>query len=122
MIRILKISKFFPGLNLVLTSLIYSGPMIIRLIIFAGSFMLCMSFIPFKYLKGKMHRCVNVDDDYAGFVETKFDCYDFGGDWIQYDFGFDNILKSIYNLYVVATSEGWSWYMTDTWDSYKVDY
>jgi len=65
LIRILKNSKNFPGLNLVVVSLVKSGPMIIRLLLFAGSFILIMGLIPLKYLKGKMYKCVTIDENYT---------------------------------------------------------
>ena len=42
--------------------------MIIRLILFAGSFMLLMGLVPLKYLKGKLYYCVNIDDDFSDLI------------------------------------------------------
>ena len=36
---------------------------------------------------------------------------DNGGDWINSDFHWDNIFSSIFNLFIIATCEGWSAFM-----------
>lgn len=41
----------------------------------------------------------------------------YGGDWINNDLNFDNILSAMVSLYVLSTTEGWvdiMWYGTDT--------
>ena len=77
-----------------------------------------MCLIPLKYLKGKFFRCVNYDSDFKDNILDIKSCFDYGGDWVDYDFAFNNVFQSFYNLFVIATSEGWSPYMVDTWDAF----
>lgn len=81
-----------------------------------------MALFPLKYLKGKFYKCVNMDADIASNIITKWDCFDYGGDWINSDFPWDNILQSLFNLFIIATCEGWSAYMIEAWDAFGVDY
>jgi len=36
-----------------------------------------------KLLKGYNYYCAGVASDYVHFIETKFDCLDYGGSWIN---------------------------------------
>lgn len=40
-------------------------------------------------------------------ANTKWDCMDHGGSWVNADYNFDNILNAIITLFVIATTEGW---------------
>ena len=64
--------------------------MIFNLLLLSLTIFLFFGLIPVKYLKGKFYKCVNVHD--ITLVKTKFDCFDIGGDWINSDFPYDNIL------------------------------
>ena len=46
---------------------------------------------------------------------------DYGGDWIRLDFHWDNIAITLFNLFVIATTEGWSAFMFDAWDATGID-
>ena len=50
-------------------------------------------------------------------IETKWDCYNYGGEWVNADFNFDNVLKSMLVLFAIQTKEGWfnpvMWSQTD---------
>ena len=59
--RILKISRHFQGLKLILTSLAFSMPMIIILCLFALTVLLIFGLFPVKYLKGSLYKCVSLD-------------------------------------------------------------
>lgn len=111
----------FEGLKLVLVSLGRSKLLILKLIIFAFSYLTCYSLWSVKFLKGTYRRCVNMDDSVVDLVHTRLDCYDYGGDWIKADFHYDNVVAAVYNLFIIATCEGWSAFQFDSWDYYGVD-
>ena len=46
-----------------------------------------------------MYTCVNIPQGFENVIDTKNDCFDYGGDWIPLNLNFDNILKSVANLY-----------------------
>ena len=54
-----------------------------------------------------MYYCTNLNEEYLEKIETSADCYDYGGDWLNSDFNFDNIFKAIDFLFMVANSSGW---------------
>jgi hypothetical protein len=40
-------------------------------------------------------------------INREQDCYDYGGNWINEDYNFDNVLNAMVTLFVIATTEGW---------------
>ena len=50
-------------------------------------------------------------------IVYKEDCFDYGGDWVNSDFPYDNILQSLFNLFIISTSEGWVVFMLEARDS-----
>ena len=60
-IRILKISRHFEGLKIILTSLMKSMSLIFTLCLFALSFIIFMGLFPLKYLKGMFYTCKTLD-------------------------------------------------------------
>ncbi len=67
-----------------------------------------------------MYRCVNFDEEFH--VKTKWDCLDLGGDWVNADFHWDNILYGIFNLFVIANCEGWLEFLIEAWEAVDVNY
>ena len=109
--RVLKLAQKNEGVKILLESIIQVFPNFIKLIIFTIVIFLCFGVFLMKYLKGSFFHCVGLT-----FLDTKFfieniisreNCFDFGGDWINKDNNFDNILNSVGSLFEIATSEGW---------------
>lgn len=90
---------------MVFNSLIKSVPFILKQALFALSFLIISGLYPLKYLKGKLNICF-IDEELKKFVITKEDCLDYGGNWLNYDFHFDNIGSTIFNLVAIAIGEG----------------
>ena len=40
-------------------------------------------------------------------IENMWDCYNYGGEWVQPDLNFDNTLNSLLTLITIQTTEGW---------------
>ena len=40
-------------------------------------------------------------------METMWECYDLGGEWVNPDGHFDDLLNSFTTLFAVSTAEGW---------------
>ena len=83
----------------VLTSLGKSVPLIINLIMFTLAYLITQSLIPLKYLKGQFYSCKSMSEE--SLVKTSIDCYDQGGDWIRYDFHWDNIQMALFNMFTI---------------------
>jgi Ion transport protein len=106
--RILKQMASYDNLKLVLISLGRSRVLILKLIIFAFSYLVCYGLLAVKFHKGSFRRCVNFDPSVTEMIITRQDCFDYGGDWIKADFHYDNIIAAVYNLFIIATCEGWN--------------
>ncbi|KRX06412.1 hypothetical protein PPERSA_05025 [Pseudocohnilembus persalinus] len=121
-LRLLKISQYLSGLKLVMISLGKSAKMLFHLCIFAFAVSLVVGLIPVKFLKGSYYYCTNLDDSVnSDFIVTKYDCLDFGGDWINQDFNWDNIVSGLFNLFIIATCEGWTAFQYLAWQAKGVD-
>lgn len=49
-----------------------------------------------KYLKGEMSFCSGIDSTIdSSNIITNLDCFDYGGDWINKDWNFDDFSASI---------------------------
>lgn len=68
-----------------------------------------------KLLKGYNYSCYNVHADYTQYVDTKWDCYDYGGSWVNAILSFDNVFDSGLTLFITATTEAWLPILVSTW-------
>lgn len=108
--RILRPLKFISkseGLRLAMNSLVNSLPSIINLQIIILLFFLVFGIFGVNYFKGGYFRCVSLNTAQLNSVDTKIDCLDLGGDWINSPFNFDNILVAMQTLFILSTTEGW---------------
>ena len=109
------------GLKLSMLSLIYSLPGIMNVTIVTAIFLLLFGIFFLNMLKGKFYHCVlpqeivrevNMDD-----IDTKYDCINFGGQWLNAYINFDNIPNALLALYTMCTTEGWVIFMNQAVDS-----
>ncbi|KAL4475096.1 hypothetical protein ABPG74_001792 [Tetrahymena malaccensis] len=108
--HIIVLSKHFESLRIILVSLYQSLPYLFKLLFFSTCFLLVFAIIPLRLLKGKMHSCVTIDQAQLMLVTSQIDCLDLGGDWVKNDFHYDNMLYSLFNLFIIASCEGWSYF------------
>lgn len=73
-------------------------------------------------------NCLYRDDDYYcdnitvdEVIETKYDCLNWGGDWVKRTLNFSNPFSSLLYLYLVATMEGWMVLMQNAMNLNGVD-
>lgn len=115
-IRCFRVIKFAGNVNkdmqIMTTALIQSFPNIFKLLFFMVIFLFVLSIYSLKYLKGSMFRCLNlsISDKLSvqSFIHTKQDCFDNGGDWINSDLNYDNIVNSFFSIFQIVSGEGWS--------------
>lgn len=105
--RFIMIIQFYKGLKKAVMALLYSFWDIFQLLVFFFLFILLFAAIGVKMHKGALARCQNLNEEDLEKIQTMTDCFDFGGDWINPDFNFDNIFKAIDTLFVIANSSGW---------------
>ena len=49
----------------------------------------------------------NIPVELQKLINSKNDCFNNGGDWINKDNNFDNIFNAMVTLFIIATTEGW---------------
>ena len=55
-------------------------------------------------------------------ILTKWDCLNYGGEWIRPDLNFDSLIDSYMTLSSIMSTEGWVQVLWNIVDSNKVDY
>ena len=104
-------TKTFHHMHLISSSLIKSLPNIGKLLVFFTIFLYVFSLFAMKYLKGQLYVCdllFESGESEMFEINNKNDCFDYGGNWINKDYNYDNILRSFFTLFVISSSEGWS--------------
>lgn len=105
--RFLLIINQYKDLKRAVQALLVSFWEIIYLFAFYFLFILLFAIIGVKLFKGVMWSCQNIELKFVSLIITKDDCYDYGGDWINSDFNFDNIFSGMNLLFAIANSSGW---------------
>jgi len=62
-----------------------------------------------------------VPEDLVEHITDKFDCLDYGGEWVNSASNFDNVKSSMVTLFNIMTTEGWIDVMWEAVDSTKID-
>lgn len=113
------------GLKIAVISLINAIPSIINALVIALLFFLLFAIFGTTYFKGKFFYCltdninqlVNVDA-----IDSKWDCLNSGGDWVNQIINFDNVIKSMAALFILSSTEGWGDIMFQGVDATDIDY
>jgi hypothetical protein len=75
--------------------------------LFAGTFYGCSDGVSYEFIQEN--------------VKTKWDCLNYGGEWINKDNNYDTVLNAMNTLIGVQSTEGWVQVMWDSVDSTKPD-
>lgn len=106
--RFVLIITHYDGLNRAVKALFLSFWDILYLFAVYFLFIFLFTTIGVKLFKGTMWKCKNLNDQIMEKIQTQHQCYDYGGDWENSDFNFDNILNGMDMLFAVANSSGWT--------------
>lgn len=73
-------------------------------------------------LKGTFYYCEyeNVPEYSQNSIKTKWDCLDYGGDWVNIEGNFDNVANAIVTLFGASSTEGWLEVMWSAVDSTNI--
>lgn len=114
-LRCFRIIKFARNVNknmqILSTALLQAFPNIMKILFFLLIFIFIFSIFAMKYLKGLMYKCLNIPlsaQEAQSLLVTKNDCFDYGGDWVNDDLNYDNVVSSFFSLFQIVTGEGWS--------------
>lgn len=108
-LRPLRLISRNEGFKVALTSIISAVPVLFNLLLVCMLFFLLFGIIGVNYLKGTFYYCdmTNIPFSHHSSISTKIDCMNYGGDWVNSDYNFDNVLNALQLLFVVSTTEGW---------------
>ena len=110
-LRPLRMISRNEGLKVAVLSLLNAIPDILNVLVITFLFLLLFGIFGTTYFKGTYHSCLtdNVPDlDMIGKINTKWDCLNLGGEWINSNANFDNALQSMITCFQMATTEGWN--------------
>jgi hypothetical protein len=117
MLRILRPLRLISrnkGLKLAITSLINSIPKILNLLLIVLFFMFILAILLMNLFGGTFYDCTDLHElygmshkDIEANIKTKWDCLNYGGEWVNKDNNYDNLANSMTTLIGVQSTEGW---------------
>jgi len=123
LLRPLRMISRNPGLRVAVHSLINAVPDIGNVLVVSTLFLLLFAILGTNLYKGTFYSChtENIPAELIPKIKDKFDCMDYGGDWVNEDQHFDNVGSSIVTLFNVMTTEGWIGVMWNAVDAAGID-
>ena len=87
--------------------LLLSIPELVSVFFYFALNLLFFGIISMKYFKHTFFYCTTLEEEILDAIIDKWDCFDYGGDWINQDTNFDNIWMAVSALFQLCTTEGW---------------
>lgn len=108
-LRPLRIINFSEELQIVINCLLKSLKGVISVVLISMIFFFTFGIFGTNIFKGAFYSCdtSNIPTELQSLIQTKWDCLDYGGDWVNADQNFDQIFKSMALLFQLSTCEGW---------------
>ena len=108
-LRPLRVLKRNFGLKIQVVSLLNSIPGILNLLAITLLLLMIFGIQGVNFFAGKMYYCnmENMPKSVWPKVKSKWDCYDFGGEWLRYESNFDNVGNAMLTMFTMMTTEGW---------------
>jgi hypothetical protein len=124
LVRVFKVVGFSTSLQASLTAFTKSVKEMLKIIIIGSIFVLIFAVIGMTYFRGLFSRCMftHMPSQFMYSVVTKWDCMDYGGEWVSPYPNFDNIRSSFILLFEMMTTENWTYYMYAAMDGTMIDY
>ena len=123
LVRIKKLIGLSRRLKATLKAYYKSLIQLLKLILIELLIILIFDIIGVNYFRGRFSRCdfSNIPREYMSNVKTKWDCLDYGGDWITIYPNLDNVKSGFILFFEMMTTEGWVKYMYIAMDSGEID-
>lgn len=126
MLRVLRPLRFLKrnlGLKIQVISLMNAIPGIFNLMMIATLVLMLFGIQAVGFLKGKLYYCetVNVPEYLTGSIKNKWDCINYGGEWVKPENHFDDVFSAMRTLFGMSTTEGWLEVMWSTVDTTEID-
>ena len=125
MLRVLRPLRFLKrnlGLKIQVISLMNAIPGIMNLLLISLLILMIFGIQAVGLLKGKFWYCDTtfVEDYNIDEIQTKWDCLDYGGEWVNKENNFDNVQTGMLTMFGMSSTEGWLDVMWDAVDTTEV--
>lgn len=123
-LRVFKLIQRSKSLQATLSAFFVSLKQMLGIVLIGSLFIFMFSIVGVTYFRGLFFRCnfQRVPKQFMYQVETKWDCLDLGGEWVNPYPNFDNISGSFIMMVEMMTTESWTQYMFASMDSTNVNY
>jgi hypothetical protein len=111
-LRPLRLVSKYRDLQIAITCLIKSIPGVLQLEAIVVFVLMILSVLHTILFSGKFNFChtekLNLSKkSISKIINNKWDCINFGGEWMQRDFNFDDFWSSFLTLFSIQTLESW---------------
>lgn len=121
-LRPLRAIRKYESMRIVVKSLLSSIPYMRNVLTVGGLILLIYAIMGVNLFKGTFFRCEGLDPDFIDAnIFTKDDCLENGGEWLNAQMNFDNVLNAFTVLFEMMTTEGWMAVMYNGIDATGVD-
>ena len=126
MLRVLRPLRFLKrnlGLKIQVVSLMNAIPGIANLMLISNLILMIFGIQAVGLLKGTFYYCdmENVPEYLHDEITTKWDCTDYGGDWVNQEGNFDNVVNAMVTMFGMMSTEGWLEVMWSAVDSTAIN-
>lgn len=107
--RVIRLILLSQGMRAALLSIIFMLPTALKLTLVCSIFYSIFAVFAVQHKRGAFFFCdmTNIEDSLQGLIDNKWDCLDYGGDWVNGDRNFDNFPNAMLVLFQLSTTEGW---------------
>ena len=122
-LRPLRLVNRFPFMRIAIESIFNSVPQYANLMLILLMVNFLFSILATSFFKGTFNTCHmdNVPKYKTKQIITMWECYDAGGEWINPQANFDNVINAMATLFQAMTTEGWVATMWAGVDSTKIN-
>jgi hypothetical protein len=123
-LRVFKLIQRSKSLQATLSAFYLSLKQMLGIVLIGSLFIFMFSIVGVTYFRGLFFRCnfTKMPNQFMYQVETKWDCLDFGGEWINPYPNFDSISGSFIMMVEMMTTESWTKFMYSAMDSTYINY
>lgn len=112
-LRPLRIVTKNQSLQIAVTALMKSMPKIINLQLLTSFFIFMLAIFQTHIYSGKFNVCQTKhlglkSAQKTKLIDSKWDCLNYGGEWLTQDFNYDYISRSFVTLSSLSSNEGWN--------------
>jgi len=94
-------------MKIVIESLAKSAKSIFNLLLISVTFLMLFGILGTFFYSGLFWTCHTANIPEAQKINTMWECFDYGGEWVNPDATMDNIFDAMKTMFEIITTEGW---------------